>query len=254
MSTLQGKVAWITGAGTGIGLAGAQALAASGATVILSGRRGDVLEREAASIRQANGKAEVEVLDVADANAVKRVADAILQRHRKVDVLVNSAGVNTTKRYWHEQTVEGWQKVVAINLNGTFYCTHAVLHSMRAQKDGVVINISSWAGVYHASLPGAAYNGSKHGVVALTETINIEEGINGIRACVICPAEVATPILDLRPVPPPPEERERMLASEDLGHTIRWVAELPPRVCINEIIISPTWNRIYIGAADLTSR
>jgi len=254
MSTLNSKIAWITGAGTGIGLAGAQALAAAGATVILSGRRQDVLEREAAGIRKSGGKAEVEALDVSDAAAVQRVAGAILQRHRKVDIMVNSAGLNTTARYWRNQTIEGWRKVIAANLDGTYFCTHAVLPSMRAQKDGVVINISSWAGVYHAALTGAAYNGSKHAVVALTETINIEECMNGIRACAICPAEVATPILDSRPIPPSAADRARMLAPEDLGNTIRWIAEQPPRVCVNQVIISPTWNRIYIGADDLKGR
>ena len=75
---------------------------------------------------------------------------------------------------------------------------------MRGRKDGLVINISSWAGRYTLAMAGAAYNASKHAVVALTETINMEECVNGIRACAICPAEVATPILDRRPVPPSP--------------------------------------------------
>jgi NADP-dependent 3-hydroxy acid dehydrogenase YdfG len=97
------------------------------------------------------------------------------------------------------------------------------------------------------ALVGAAYNGSKHAVVSLSETINIEECKNGIRACAICPAEVATPIMDRRPVPPSAEERAQMLQPEDLGRTIRWVAEQPPHVCVNEILISPTWNRIYVG-------
>jgi len=91
-------------------------------------------------------------------------------------------------------------------------------------------------------------------VVSMTETINMEECVNGIRACVICPGEVATPILDRRPVPPSPEERARMLQPEDLGNAIRWVAEQPRHVCVNQIIISPTWNRLYIGGADLKSR
>jgi NADP-dependent 3-hydroxy acid dehydrogenase YdfG len=121
---------------------------------------------------------------------------------------------------------------------------------MRAQKSGLVINISSWAGRNTMALVGAAYNGSKHAVVSLSETINMEECGNGIRACAICPAEVATPIMDRRPVPPSAAERARMLRPEDLGRTIRWVAEQPPHVCVNEILISPTWNRIYLGGAE----
>jgi len=254
MATLQSKVAWITGAGTGIGLSGAQQLAAAGATVIMSGRRADVLERAAVSIRKAGGKAEVEALDVSNAASVQRVAQAILSRHGKLDILVNSAGLNNPQRFWRDQTVESWDQVIRINLDGTFYCTHAVLPSMRARQDGLVINISSWAGKYTSAMVGAAYNGSKHAVISLTETINMEECVNGIRACAICPAEVATPILDRRPVPPSAEERARMLQADDLGNTIRWVAEQPARVCINEITISPTWNRIYVGGADLKQR
>src|SRR5437016_6303781 len=129
MSTLQSNVAWITGAGSGIGLAAAQALAAGGATVVMSGRRADILQRE------------VEALDVSNAASVKRVADAVVARHGRLDILVNSAGLNNPQRYWRDQTVESWDQVVRINLDGTFYCTHAVLPAMRSRKDGVVINI-----------------------------------------------------------------------------------------------------------------
>src|SRR5215218_1408888 len=172
MSKLNGKVVWITGAGTGIGLAGARALAAGGATVVMSGRRADVLAEAAERIRGDGGQAEVEVLDVSDAEAVKRTADVILARHGRVDVLLNSAGLNTPKRLWKDQSVEGWRSVVGINLDGSFYTTLAVLPAIRAQRDGLIINVSSWAGVFHAKFTGAAYNGSKHAVTAMTETIN----------------------------------------------------------------------------------
>lgn len=245
---LRDKIAWVTGAGTGIGLAGAAALAEAGAVVVMSGRRTDILEKEAGVLQKRGGKVDVEPLDVSDAHAVDRVAEIIAARHGKVDVLVNSAGVNVTKRFWHEQTVEGWDQVVRVNLDGTFYCVRAVLPLMRAQKDGVIINISSWAGVYTSAITGPAYNASKHAVVSMTETLNMEECMNGIRACVICPAEVATPIMDRRPVPPSPQERARMLQPDDLGRAIRWVAEQPPHVCVNEIIVSPTWNRLFVRA------
>ena len=246
MISLTGKVAWITGAGTGIGLAGAKALADAGATVVLSGRRKEVLSLEAEKIRIKGGRSEVEALDVSDPKAVKKTAAAILSRHARVDILVNSAGLNVPNRHWKNQTIEGWREVIGINLDGSFYTTLAVLPGMRARKDGLVINVSSWAGVFHPKLTGAAYNASKHAVTAMTETINMEECANGIRACAICPAEVATPIMDRRPVPPSAEDRARMLQAEDLGNTIRFVAQMPPHVCVNQVIISPTWNRMYI--------
>jgi len=247
-STLPGQVAWITGAASGIGLAGAQALAEAGAVVILSGRRAEALEQAAAGIRASGGQAEVEPLDVTDAAAVTTTAARMLARHGgRLDILLNSAGTNTTERFWRNLTVDGWRQVLGTNLDGLFHTTLAVLPAMRARRSGLVINVSSWAGVHHPKLTGAAYNGSKHAVVAMTETINMEEGQNGIRACCLCPAEVSTPILDTRPQPPTAEERARMLQPEDLGRTIRFIAELPPQACVNQLVISPTWNRMYIN-------
>lgn len=248
-TTLGGQIAWITGAASGIGLAGAQALAEAGAVVVLSGRRADALERAAAGIRAQGGQAEVEPLDVNDAAAVAAAAQRILARHGgRLDILLNSAGTNTPQRFWRNLTVEGWRQVVGTNLDGLFHTTLAALPAMRARRNGLIINVSSWAGVHHPKLTGAAYNGSKHAVVAMTETINMEEGVNGIRACCLCPAEVSTPILDTRPQPPSAEERARMLQPEDLGRTIRFIAELPPQACVNQIVISPTWNRMYINS------
>jgi NADP-dependent 3-hydroxy acid dehydrogenase YdfG len=250
MGALTGKVAWVTGAGTGIGLAGVKALADGGATVVMSGRRKEVLEPEAEKLAIRGFKVDVEALDVADKKAVKRAAERIAQRHARIDILVNSAGLNVPNRYWKNQTLEGWDEVIGINLDGSFYTTYAVLPGMRSRKDGIVINISSWSGAYHVKLTGAAYNASKAAVIAMTETINMEECTNGIRACAICPAEVSTPIMEKRPVPPSAEDRARMLQPEDLGATIRFVAELPARACVNQLIISPTWNRMYAGGLE----
>lgn len=245
---LKDKIAWITGAGTGIGLAGAQALAEAGATVVMSGRREAVLKNAAEKIQSTGGRADAEPLDVSDAQAVKRAADDIVRRHGAVHILVNSAGLNSTRRFWRDLTTDGWDRVIRVNLDGSFYCIQAVLPVMRKQKDGMIINISSWAGKYNSALVGPAYNASKHAVVAMTTNLNSEECVNGIRACAICPAEVNTPIMDSRPEPPPADVRARMLKPADLGAAICWVARQPARVCVNEMIISPTWNRAYIGA------
>lgn len=254
MASLEGQVAWVTGAGTGIGLAGAIELAAAGAKVVLSGRRREPLDEGVAWIKAAGGEAEAVPLDVGDRAAVGTTAAAILGRHGGVDILVNSAGLNVPNRFWKNLTDRDWEKVVDINLNGTLYCTLAVLPAMREKKRGLVINISSWAGRYDTYMTGPAYNATKHGVVALTASLNMEECVNGIRGCVICPGEVATPIMKNRPVPPSAEDMARMLQAEDLGKTIRFVAEIPAHVCLNEIVISPTWNRIYLGASDIARR
>jgi len=248
---LQGKVAWITGAGTGIGRAGAVELARGGAHIVLSGRRAAELEAVAAEIGAHGGKAETVPLDVADKNKVAAAAADILRRHGAVDILVNSAGINLPTRFWKTLTPDSFRQIVDVNLNGALFCIHAVLPAMRAKKDGLVINISSWAGRFETYMTGPAYNASKHAMAALTMSLNDEECVNGIRACVIYPGEVATPILKNRPKPPSPEEIARMLQPEDLGRTVRFVAEMPPRVCVNEILISPTWNRLFVGGADI---
>lgn len=250
MAALKGKIAWVTGAGTGIGKAGAIDLARAGAHVVLSGRREAALKQTARAIARAKGKYSIVPLDVSDRAAVNAAAKGILKEHKRIDILVNSAGLNVPQRTFLDVKPEGWDQVININLNGTMYCVMAVLPQMRRRKDGLIINISSWAGKYIGKVTGPAYNASKFGVSALTETINAEEGANGIRACCICPAEVATPIMDRRPVPPSQKDRARMLQEEDLGATIAFVAGLPPRACINEIIISPTWNRSYIGGHE----
>jgi NADP-dependent 3-hydroxy acid dehydrogenase YdfG len=247
MAELTGKIAWVTGAGSGIGLSGAQELAAAGAHVILSGRRPALLDQAVADLRKAGHSAEAAALDVSDRVAVARVAETLLARHKKIDILVNSAGTNIVKRWLKKLTAEAWEKMIAINLNGAAYTVFAVLPGMRAQQDGIIINISSWAGRYAPSrVAGPSYSAAKHAMVDMTMSINREECVNNIRACVICPGEVATPILENRPVKLTPDELARMLQAEDLGRTIHFVATMPARACLNEIVISPTWNRSFV--------
>ena len=246
MSNDKKKVAWITGGGSGIGEAGAQALVKDGWTVVISGRRQDVIDRAAAGIAKTGGQVEALALDVANADQVESVAQAVIAKHGRVDLLVNSAGLNVPRRSWEQVDNAGWDKVVEVNLNGLLYCMRAVLPTMRAQKDGCIINVASWAGRFVSKMTGPAYTATKHAVVALTHSFDMEEFRNGLRACCLSPGEVATPILKLRPVVPSEQEQARMLQPEDCGRTIAFVASLPPRVCVNEILISPTWNRGFV--------
>jgi NADP-dependent 3-hydroxy acid dehydrogenase YdfG len=250
-SSLAGKIAWITGGGSGIGLAGALELARAGAHVVISGRTAATNDKALAELKKA-GSAEATLLDVSDKAAVARTAADIEKRHGRIDILVTSAGTNIGggRRNLKTMAPEGWDDVVAINLSGLFYCCYAVLPGMRARKDGLIINISSWAGRYASVLTGPAYNATKRAVIALTESINMEECANGIRATSILPGEVATPILEKRPVPPSAEERSRMAQAEDLGKAILFVATMPARTCVNELIIAPTWNRFYLGGLE----
>lgn len=244
MRSLSGKVAWITGAGSGIGRAAAVALGGAGMVCVLSGRRAGPLEETALAVGAAGGQARVHVLDVTDADAVAVAGAAIVADFGGVDVLVNSAGSNVTKRSWAEVDRTGWDEVIALNLNAAYACCAAALPSMRARGDGLIVNVASWAGRYPSRLTGPAYNASKAGLIAMTQSINLEEFSSGIRACALSPGEVATPILDKRPVPVSDDDKARMLQAEDLGETILFLARLPARACVNELVISPTWNRL----------
>jgi len=248
---LKGKVAWITGGGSGIGLAGALELAKAGARVVISGRTQRTNESGLAQLK-AVGDADAIQLDVSDKSAVTRAAADIEKRHGRIDILVTSAGTNIggAKRNFKSMSLEGWDDVVRINLDGLFYCCYAVMPGMRTRKDGLIINISSWAGRYASVLTGPAYNATKRAVIAITESINMEECTNGIRATSILPGEVATPILEKRPVPPTPAERALMAQPEDFGAAILFVATMPARTCVNEVVIAPTWNRFYVGGLE----
>jgi NADP-dependent 3-hydroxy acid dehydrogenase YdfG len=252
-AALANQLAWITGGGSGIGLAGAIALADAGCRVVISGRDAAKLDAaRATAIERGVAPAAIRALplDVADKAAVDRVAATIRDEQGDVDILVNSAGINFPRRYWGETDGATFEQVVAVNLNGATYCTLAVLHGMRAKKRGTVINVASFAGWHYTRLTGPAYTASKAALMALTHSFNIEEGVYGLRATSLCPGEVATPIMKKRPVEPSAEDKARMLQEDDLGRTIRFIAELPPHVCINELVISPVTNRIYQGGSE----
>src|SRR5262247_1601839 len=217
------KVIWITGGGTGIGKATALAMADPSVHIVLSGRRQSELDSAVAAVCAAGASAEAQVLDVSDATQVAR---SIMSRHDHVDVLVNSAGTNVPKRAWNSVTMQDFRRVVDVNLNGAFNCISTVLPAMRARRNGTIINVSSWAGFYLTRLTGPAYSASKRAMIAMTESLNMEECANGIRACVISPGEIATEILQTRAVQPSEEDMQRMLQAEDLAQTVKLVCDL----------------------------
>ena len=247
MQKLKGKIAWVTGAGSGIGEGAAVALAEEGATVILTGRRVPKLEAVASRIGQ---HAHVQPGDMTMAADVTRIVAWIVEKFGRLDILVANAGLNVPKRSWADLTPEGADTVIAGNLNSAFYCAIAVLPIMRRQKDGVLIHTASMAGRFIGGLSGASYTAAKHGVVAMSHSINMQECVNGIRSSVVLPGEVATEILDKRPVPVSQADREKMVQSAEVGDLIRYIACLPPHVVLNEVMIAPTWNRGYVNALN----
>jgi NADP-dependent 3-hydroxy acid dehydrogenase YdfG len=238
------RVAWVTGAGSGIGRAAAIALAREGFATVVSGRRRDALEETA---KLAGERTSVEVCDVTRADQVNATARRILDRHGRIDLLVANAGNNIKERTWRELDAARIDHVVDGNLRGAMYCIAAVLPAMRARKDGLIVTVSSMAGRVIGALSGPAYVAAKHGVTAMSHTVNIEECVNGIRCTAICPGEVDTPILANRPTPLPQKELDRMLRPEDVAEAVAWVARQPKHVCIGEMWITPTWNRGYVA-------
>jgi NADP-dependent 3-hydroxy acid dehydrogenase YdfG len=168
-----------------------------------------------------------------------------------VDVLLNNAGINTKARNLHNISLEDWRHVVAVNLSGSFYCARKALETMRRQRSGTIINLVSGAGRRASGLSGVAYSAAKAGQASLTQSINDEARGFGVRACSIYPGEVDTPIIDQRPVVPPPEARATMLQSEDVAAAILLVATLPPRATIEELVIRPTRPRDTRGEVRL---
>lgn len=244
LTNLKGRIIWVTGASSGIGAAAAKRLSQAGAIVVLSGRRSERLQALSETLP---GENRVEPLDISDQSAVTSVLERILDAFGRLDILVHSAGLNVRARELKQLSTSDWNTVIDVNLNGAFYCCHAVLPIMQAQQEGLIINISSWAGRFVSRVSGAAYSTAKHGLNAMTESINQQYCADGIRASAICPGEVATEILDARPQPVSAEDRAKMVQPEDLGDLILYVCQTPRHVCLNEITISPTWNRGYIG-------
>jgi NADP-dependent 3-hydroxy acid dehydrogenase YdfG len=247
MSRLDGKIAWVTGAGTGIGEAAALALAEAGATVVLTGRRPGPLEDVARRINQT-GVAYVQPADLTKSDQVQKVGDYIRATFDRLDILVNNAGINIIDRNWDKLTPASIDVMVQGNLTAALYCVTVALPFMRAQQDGVLIHTASMAGRFIGGVSGPIYTVAKHGIVAMSHGLNMQECVNGIRSTVFLPGEVATPILDMRPNPVGPEVRARMVQPADCGDLIRYIACLPRHVVMNEVHLAPTHNRGYVAA------
>lgn len=236
--SLEGKTALVTGGGTGIGAGIAEGLAEAGCRVVISGRREDKLKEVARQCPE--GRVLVYACDVADRNAVNEMIVWATGELGRVDILVNSAGINVPKRSMAELDPADWDKLLQVNATGAYNCIHAVLPQMRQRKDGLIVNISSIAGLRASLLGGVAYSASKFAMTVLGTCVALEEKNNGIRVTNVYPGEVETPILDARPVPVSAEHRARILQPSDIASMVVAVAQLPPRAHVPDLVIKPT--------------
>ena len=237
------KVVWITGAGSGIGREVARMFAAGGATLVLFGRRADMLSAVLAEVRTAGGKGETLTLDVCRRSEVEAAAAGLIARYERVDVLVNNAVLNVRDRKLPVLTGEDWDQVIQTNLTGAFNMIRAVLPAMRKQQDGLIINVSSMAARRVSGIAGTAYTASKHGMNGLSLSVSAEEGANGIRCTALMPGVVNTDILAKRAVSYSAEERAKMIQPEDIAQAVRFLALLPGRSTVPEMTVVPTLPR-----------
>ena len=239
MTSENAPVVWVTGAGSGMGRAAAVAVA-PGSRVALSGRRLSALEETAALVRAAGGEALTVELDVTDSAAVERAHQRITATWGAVGRLVLAAGLNSPRRAWADQELSEFESIVSTNLTGVVRVVQAVLPGMRAAHDGVIVIISSYAGWRLSSSPGVAYSASKVALSAVATTLNGQEAANGIRTTHLCPGDVNTDFLMMRPVVPDGDARATMLTAQDIGRCVRFVLESPAHVVLDELVISPT--------------
>jgi NADP-dependent 3-hydroxy acid dehydrogenase YdfG len=244
MAGLSGKVALVTGGGSGIGEAAARSLAAAGVVVAISGRRIGRLDAVVADIEQAGGKARAIQSDVSvEADAFAAV-EATVAAFGRLDVLINAAGVNEAGGI-EALDLDGWRKVIDINLWGTIYSTKAAVPHLKAAAGGDIVNISSTAGRRAAGL-FASYATSKHGVNGFTESIRQELGGQDIRVALIEPGATETEIASSLSDPKWAEMMQAHVSKDgamqpgDIADAIIFILSLPRRANVSQILIRPT--------------
>jgi NADP-dependent 3-hydroxy acid dehydrogenase YdfG len=240
-SEIQNKVVIITGASSGLGEATARRLAASGAKLMLAARREDRLKALVADIEKAGGKAAYQVTNVADCAQMQALAEAALKTYGRIDVLVNNAGLMPLSPL-DQLKIEEWDRMIDVNLKGVLYGIAAVLPTMRQQKSGHVINLSSVAG--HKVFPAAAvYCATKYAVRAISEGLRLEA--NGeIRSTNISPGAVATELTSTISHEDTASGMDQVydiaIDADAIARAIAYAIEQPGDVDVNEMIIRPT--------------
>lgn len=225
---LNGKTAFITGGGQGIGLGCAEALAEAGAKVIIGDRDSKVADSARASLKAKGFDIETAVMDVTDTKRVAEVANDLIARHGKVDILVNNAGIAGVNKPVWETDLEEWRKVLRVNLDGPFICCKAIVPAMLEQKYGRIVNIASIAG--KEGNPNAShYSASKAGLIALTKSLGKELAAHDILVNAVTPAAAKTAIFDqmtqqhidfmLSKIP-----KGRFVLVEELAAMVAWLA------------------------------
>ncbi len=234
------QVALVTGAGRGIGRAIALELAAHGAHVFLSARTRGQIEAVESEIEARGGSASSVVTDVSEEDDVLGLFQKIQTEAGRLDILINNAGIGAFKSLAEIPTVD-FDRVIAVNLRGTFLCSKHALRMMRARKRGYVINIASVVGFKGYPNQGA-YTASKHGVMGLTKTLAAEAQEHGIRVSAVLPGGMNTELIgEARP----DIDRASLLQPEDIAATVLFLLSLPARAAVDQIYIRRSSSRPF---------
>jgi NADP-dependent 3-hydroxy acid dehydrogenase YdfG len=241
---LAGKVALVTGGGTGIGEGTALALAAAGAKVVVTGRRQARLDEVVAEIAEAGGEGFAVVSDVSREADACGAVEATVAKYGQLDIVINSAGVNEAGGI-QSLSLELWRKVIDINLWGTIYTCKAAVPHLKAAGGGDIINISSTSGRRAAGL-FASYSTSKHGVNGFSESIRQELGGDNIRVCIVEPGATESEIADSITDPQWADAikahvtKGGAMKASDIADAIMMILTLPRRANVSQILIRPT--------------
>ena len=235
MTSLQDRVAIVTGGGTGIGKGVALSLARQQVRVVVCGRRQDRLEKTIDAIRQQGGEAIAIRADVSQADDVQRLVDATLDGYGCVDIVVNSAGVVDESAALHELNFADWDRVMATNLRGVMLVMRTVLPIMRDQRSGHIINISSESGLEYYT-GDAVYGTSKHALNALSEYAQRENQDYGIRVNTICPGMVVTEMTENSVG----LNHDKCLYPEDIADLVIWLLTRRQNIKIGTPILIQT--------------
>jgi NADP-dependent 3-hydroxy acid dehydrogenase YdfG len=236
---LREKNVLLTGGGSGMGKATALALAKNGANVAIAGRNKENLT-STVSLAQPTEMISSKEADVTDRNSINDLFQWFDTEFGTLDYLVHAAGINVAMRSMEELSPEDWDRLIQINLTGSYNVLRLALKRMRPQKKGLIFLINSVAGKRSVPLAGIGYNASKFGMSGLGIGVAEEERNNGIRISNLYPGEVNTPILENRKEPPGEEHRQSILQAEDVASVILHLCQLPERVHIPELVIKPT--------------